>query len=838
MENLPPGFHTPGTAQQLILEACRAGQAAAVRVLATKMLPSPETMTSALQLAATMGHALTVEQLLSMRPTAASKRAPDTSTALMAAAAKGHTNVVCVILSAGCVGLGGIQGSGLPQTSHNASPSDAVSHGRCVRQFELHPGAPDAALEASKAGHEGTLEVLLAAGVPLSTHGDGLLRAAALTGHVGVLRLLLARGADPHVLTAAPCASHPAARDEQPAAPEPLLVAVAAAGHTDVVRMVIEELKADAQPIADTLLRAAAERGHTATLAFLISSLPLGNGRSQTSVVLNHVLAAAAAAGQAGAVQVLLDAGASANSEQGHQCLINAVRAGRAAVVELLLQHGASAAACGGEPLRTASWTGDVPMLQLLLNHGAGAPSDCAAALQLAANSGKVQAVCALLDFWQQELNEASSAPRQGVLLARELQALYRGIAAALGTALVAGAGAGHVDVVRALMQHIHSPAIPALQQQVQAAHLEEIAGDALMEAARGGHAAMIQLLVQLKAVSMVALQGEVGVAALNVAVERGRVAAVHQLIKLASNLGFDRLVSAAEHGGRAAVQCLLDAAQQPRPLSGSHSTTSPQSLLEQGALDSALCHAAASGHVDIAALLLGAGADVHASGDAALQWAVHRGQYRCARLLLDHGAEANVIPAEAVRSLADRGQLDVAKLLRQRAGSALSRPCSRQQLQQSHEGSLQHASHLSYTFTAASRRSQSQVLPAFVQQARPWTASCVVGYRGAAHNAYPSTPDRRPHTATQYQSRPHSCQSSLRPSNTQSNGQRVDAARLATTPNSHRPSASHSLFPGYSGGGQGQEQVLSALAALRARPSTSLSQRSTSAGVLPSVRR
>lgn len=90
----------------------------------------------------------------------------------------------------------------------------------------------------------------------------------------------------------------------------------------------------------------------------------------------------------------------------------------------------------------------------------------------------------------------------------------------------------------------------------------------------------------------------------------------------------------------------------------------------------STLYHAAATGQVGIAELLVAHGADVRAGedGNTALHAAARFGQVEMARWLLDHGARVNALDYEQKTPLSvavESGHTDVAEFLRRSGGSS-----------------------------------------------------------------------------------------------------------------------------------------------------------------------
>jgi Ankyrin repeats (3 copies) len=91
--------------------------------------------------------------------------------------------------------------------------------------------------------------------------------------------------------------------------------------------------------------------------------------------------------------------------------------------------------------------------------------------------------------------------------------------------------------------------------------------------------------------------------------------------------------------------------------------------LLDAGAeeREEALIQASASGRLNVVALMLDRGVDIHCQNNLALWYAVNRGQLDLVRLLLDRGADANASDGDALRDAAGDGMIDIVRLLLER---------------------------------------------------------------------------------------------------------------------------------------------------------------------------
>lgn len=220
---------------------------------------------------------------------------------------------------------------------------------------------------------------------------------AATAGHTDVVRLLLERGADPNLAERS--------RPRLDGLARTALNGAARSGHTEIVRLLLDAgARVDAAPAGDaTPLIAAARGGHVETAKLLLEhaadadvAIP-GDGTP---------LISAAGSGVPGTVGLLLEAGADpdrAVAGDGSP-LIVAARAGDVETVRLLLEAGADpnrGVAGDGSPLIVAAREGHKEIVELLLDHGADVDRVVAGdenALIQAAAHGRLETVRLLLD--------------------------------------------------------------------------------------------------------------------------------------------------------------------------------------------------------------------------------------------------------------------------------------------------------------------------------------------------------------------------------------------------------------------------------------------------------
>ncbi|KAJ5605614.1 hypothetical protein N7510_008395 [Penicillium lagena] len=249
---------------------------------------------------------------------------------LQSASAKGHKEVVQILLDHGADvnAVGGYYGN----TPYAAS---ARGHREVVQMLLDHgadANALDALYPASARGYKEVVEILLDKGADVNAQGGyfgNALYAASVAGYDEVVQILLDHGADVNV---------------QDGTNGSVLQAASAEGHKEVVQLLLD---------------------HGAD----VNVNTLGHG-------FGNALQAASAHGYKEVVQILLDQGADVNAKGGYygNALYAASDRGYNELVKILLDQGANANAQGGEDgnaLHTASAKGHKEVVQLLLNHGA-----------------------------------------------------------------------------------------------------------------------------------------------------------------------------------------------------------------------------------------------------------------------------------------------------------------------------------------------------------------------------------------------------------------------------------------------------------------------------------
>ncbi|MCJ1267408.1 hypothetical protein MMC22_007293 [Lobaria immixta] len=294
----------------------------------------------------------------------------DYGTVLIAASAKGHENVVQILMDAGADlnAQGGFYGNVLQAAS-------AKGHEKVV-QILIDAGADlnaqggwfgNALQAASAEGHDEVVQILIDAGADLNARGGlygNALQAASAEGHDEAVQILIDAGAD---------------LNTQGGFYGNALQAASAGGHEKVVQILMEagaDLNAQGGWFGNALQVASAD-GHDEVVQILIDA---GADLNAQGGEYGSALLAASAEGHDEAVQILIDAGADLNAQGGFygNALQAASTNGHGKVVQILIDAGADLNARGGlygNALQAASAGAHGKVVQMLLAAGVGEPS-------------------------------------------------------------------------------------------------------------------------------------------------------------------------------------------------------------------------------------------------------------------------------------------------------------------------------------------------------------------------------------------------------------------------------------------------------------------------------
>jgi serine/threonine-protein phosphatase 6 regulatory ankyrin repeat subunit B len=399
-------------------------------------------------------------------------------TALMAAAANGHVEVVRWLLDQGAdakrrADIGARALDLAAETGHLEIVRALIERNPALLDL---PGVADrtALMAAVENGHIDVVSWLLDRRAD-ATRGDKegfrALDFAAKNGHLEIVRLLAQRNP---ALLALP----------HPRGITPLMIA-AVFGHPSLVKWFLDRGSDPSLRVEGfgRALDGAAEKGALEVIHVLLEhdagllELPGLNGRT--------ALSAAARNGHVAVVRWLLDRGAAPaqRDDDDAHALYLAANNGHLPVVQLLLERNPAMIDLpgikGGTTLLSAAVGGHLEVVAWLLDHGAD-PAKCAAQgmrpLDVAAGEGHLAVVQRLLERDPGQLDLPGSVG---------------------WTALMMAAGYGHADLVRWLLQR-------GADARVRA----ENGSRALDAAADAGHLAVVQLLVQHDA-GLINLPGE-----------------------------------------------------------------------------------------------------------------------------------------------------------------------------------------------------------------------------------------------------------------------------------------------------------------------------------------
>jgi ankyrin repeat protein len=419
---------------------------------------------------------------------------------------------------------------------------------------------------ASANGHVNIVPLLLEKGADVAVadnEGWTPLKSASANGHVDVVQLLLKKGADVAVA------------DNKGWTP---LKSASANGHVDVVQLLLEK-GADVAVASNegwTPLNSASANGHIDIVQLLLEKgvdMAVASNAGWTPLNL------ASANGHVDIVQLLLEKGAdvAVASNEGWTPLKSASANGHVDVVQLLLKKGANVAVASKEgwtPLNSASDNGHVDVIQLLLKKGADvavASNEGWTPLNSASDSGHVDVVKLLLEKgadvavasnegWT-PLNSASDSGHVDVVQLLLEKGADVTIANREGwTPLNSASNNGHVDVVKLLLDNTVMKQL--LEKGAELETKSNSGRTPLSCAAEKGHEAVLKLLLE-KGAELESKDND-GRTPLSWAAEKGHEAVVKLLLEKGAELeskdyiNRTPLLLAAENGHEAVVRLLL----------------------------------------------------------------------------------------------------------------------------------------------------------------------------------------------------------------------------------------------------------------------------------------
>ncbi|XP_022124824.2 ankyrin repeat domain-containing protein 17 isoform X1 [Pieris rapae] len=495
-----------------LAEACSDGDVGTVRKLLTEGRSVHETTEegeSLLSLACSAGYYELAQVLLAMHASVEDRGIKGDCTPLMEAASAGHVDIVRLLIAHGA-DVNAVSGSGNTPLMYAC----AGGHEECVRAL-LENGANvedhnenghTPLMEAASAGHVGVAKILLEHGAGINTHSnefkESALTLACYKGHLDMVRFLLAAGADREHKT-----------DEMHTA----LMEASMDGHVEVARLLLDSGAQVNMPTDsfESPLTLAACGGHV-ELAMLL--LERGANIEEVNDEGYTPLMEAAREGHEEMVALLLGQGAAINAqtdETQETALTLACCGGFLEVADFLIKAGADAELGASTPLMEASQEGHLELVRYLLNAGADVHAQTQTgdtALTYACENGHTDVADVLLRAGAvlEHESEGGRTPLMKACRAGHLCTVQflvgkgadvnRMTANADHTPLSLACAGGHADVVKFLLACDADP-FRKLKDN----------SSTLIEAAKGGHTAVVQLLLDFPH-SVMLPRGEGGV--------------------------------------------------------------------------------------------------------------------------------------------------------------------------------------------------------------------------------------------------------------------------------------------------------------------------------------
>ncbi|XP_062525122.1 ankyrin repeat domain-containing protein 17 isoform X10 [Bombyx mori] len=480
-----------------LVEACSDGDVGTVRKLLTEGRSVHETTEEGeplLSLACSAGYYELAQVLLAMHASVEDRGIKGDCTPLMEAASAGHVDIVRLLLAHGA-DVNAVSGSGNTPLMYAC----AGGHEDCVRALldnganveDHNENGHTPLMEAASAGHVGVAKILLEHGAGINTHSnefkESALTLACYKGHLDMVRFLLAAGADREHKT-----------DEMHTA----LMEASMDGHVEVARLLLDSGAQVNMPTDsfESPLTLAACGGHV-DLAMLL--LERGANIEEVNDEGYTPLMEAAREGHEEMVALLLGQGAQINAqteETQETALTLACCGGFLEVAESLIKAGADAELGASTPLMEASQEGHLELVRYLINAGADVHATTQTgdtALTYACENGHTDVAELLLRAGAALEHESEGgrtplmkACRAGHLctvqfLVAKGADVNRMTASGDHTPLSLACAGGHVDVVKFLLACDADPFRKLKDNSTM-----------LIEAAKGGHTAVVQLLL------------------------------------------------------------------------------------------------------------------------------------------------------------------------------------------------------------------------------------------------------------------------------------------------------------------------------------------------------
>ncbi|XP_044757341.1 ankyrin repeat and KH domain-containing protein 1 isoform X3 [Coccinella septempunctata] len=482
-----------------LVEACTDGDVRTVQKLLTEggrsVHETSEEGESLLSLACSAGYFELAQVLLAMHANVEDRGIKGECTPLMEAASAGHIEIVRLLVAHGADVNAQSTSGNTPLMygcagGHTEVVKFLLEHGANVEDHNENGHTP--LMEAASAGHVGLAKLLLAHGAGINTHSnefkESALTLACYKGHLDMVRFLLEAGADQehktdemhtalmeasmdgHVEVARLLLDSGAQVNMPTDSFESPLTLAACGGHVDLAMLLIER-GANIEEVNDegyTPLMEAAREGHEEMVHLL-----LGQGRAninaQTDETQETALTLACCGGFTDVADILLKGGA--NIELGASTpLMEAAQEGHLDLVKFLLLHGANVEAqtqTGDTALTYACENGHTDVADLLLQYGANLEHESEGGrtpLMKACRAGHLCTVQFLISKGANVRKQTTNNDHTPLSLA---------------------CAGGHMAVVELL-----------LSQNADPNHKLKDNSTMLIEAAKGGHTNVVQLLL------------------------------------------------------------------------------------------------------------------------------------------------------------------------------------------------------------------------------------------------------------------------------------------------------------------------------------------------------
>ncbi|XP_045468094.1 ankyrin repeat domain-containing protein 17-like isoform X2 [Harmonia axyridis] len=481
-----------------LVEACTDGDVRTVQKLLTEggrsVHETSEEGESLLSLACSAGYFELAQVLLAMHANVEDRGIKGECTPLMEAASAGHIEIVRLLVAHGADVNAQSTSGNTPLMygcagGHTEVVKFLLEHGANVEDHNENGHTP--LMEAASAGHVGLAKLLLAHGAGINTHSnefkESALTLACYKGHLDMVRFLLEAGADQEHKT-----------DEMHTA----LMEASMDGHVEVARLLLDSGAQVNMPTDsfESPLTLAACGGHVDLAMLLIER---GANIEEVNDEGYTPLMEAAREGHEEMVHLLLGQGANINAqtdETQETALTLACCGGFTDVADILLKGGANIELGASTPLMEAAQEGHLDLVKFLLLHGANVEAQTQTgdtALTYACENGHTDVADLLLQYGAnlEHESEGGRTPLMKACRAGHLCTVQFLISKGANvrkqttnndhTPLSLACAGGHLAVVELL-----------LSQNADPNHKLKDNSTMLIEAAKGGHTNVVQLLL------------------------------------------------------------------------------------------------------------------------------------------------------------------------------------------------------------------------------------------------------------------------------------------------------------------------------------------------------